>query len=67
MRKKRMSIRDWEAVENAISIANQEEEYNRRMLDDALQTMEVVEQEVSERIKIETQENRVFYTRKPKH
>lgn len=62
-----MSIRDWEAVENAISIANQEEEYNRRMLDDALQTMEVVEQEVSERIKIETQENRVFYTRKPKH
>lgn len=67
MRKKRMSIRDWEAVENAISIANQEEEYNRRMLDDALQTMEVVEQEVSERIKIEIQENRVFYTRKPKH
>lgn len=67
MRKKRMSIRDWEAVENAISIANQEEEYNRRMLDDALQTMEAVEQEVSERIKIETQENRVFYTRKPKH
>lgn len=67
MRKKRMSIRDWEAVENAISIANQEEEYNRRMLDDALQTMEAVRQEVAERIKIETQENRVFYTRKSKH
>lgn len=67
MRKKRMSIRDWEAVENAISVANQEEDYNRRMLDDVLQTMEAVEQEVAERIKIETQENWVSYTRKPKH
>lgn len=67
MRKKRMSIRDWEAVENAISVANQEEEYNRRMLDDVLQTMEAVEQEVAERIKIETQENRVSLYRKPKH
>ena len=57
MRKKRMSIRDWEIVEN----------YNRRMLDDVLQTMEAVEQEVAERIKIETQENWVSYTRKPKH
>ena len=46
MRKKRMSIRDWEIVENAISVANQEEDYNRRMLDDVLQTMEAVEQEL---------------------
>lgn len=67
MRKKRMSIRDWEIVENAISVANQEEDYNRRMLDDVLQTMEAVEQEVAERIKIETQEDWVSYTRKPKH
>ena len=28
MKKKRMSIRDWEVVENTISVANQEEEYN---------------------------------------
>ena len=31
MKKKRMSIRDWEVVENTISVANQEEEYNQRM------------------------------------
>ena len=67
MRKKRMSIRDWEAVENTISIANQEEEYNQRMLDNALQTMKAAEQDVVERIKMETQKNRAFYTRKPKH
>ena len=35
MKKKRMSIRDWEVVENTISVANQEEEYNQRMLDNA--------------------------------
>lgn len=51
MKKKRMSIRDWEVVENTISIANQEEEYNQRMLDNALQTMKAAEQEVVERIK----------------
>lgn len=51
MKKKRMSIRDWEVVENTISVANQEEEYNQRMLDNALQTMESVEHKVTERIK----------------
>ena len=49
MKKKRMSIRDWEVVEN------QEEEYNQRMLDNALQTMESVEHKVTERIKKEIQ------------
>lgn len=67
MKKKRMSIRDWKVVENTISIANQEEEYNQRMLDNALQTMKAAEQEVAERIKMEIQKNRAFYTRKPKH
>lgn len=47
MKKKRMSIRDWEVVENTISVANQEEEYNQRMLDNALQTMESVEHKVN--------------------
>lgn len=55
MKKKRMSIRDWEVVENTISVANQEEEYNQRMLDNALQTMESVEHKVTERIKEEIQ------------
>ena len=55
MKKKRMSIRDWEVVENTISVANQEEEYNQRMLDNALQTMESVEHKVTERIKKEIQ------------
>lgn len=51
MKKKRMSIRDWEVVENTISVANQEEEYNQRMLDNALQTMESVEHKVTEGLK----------------
>lgn len=55
MKKKRMSIRDWEVVENTISVANQEEEYNQRMLDNALQTMESVKHKVTERIKKEIQ------------
>ena len=55
MKKKRMSIRDWEVVENTISVANQEEEYNQRMLDNALQTMESVLHKLTERIKKEIQ------------
>ena len=55
MKKKRMSIRDWEVVENTISVANQEEEYNQRMFDNALQTKESVEHKVTETIKKEIQ------------
>lgn len=67
MGKKKITIRDWEAMVNTISLANQEEEYNKRMWDDVLHSMEAMEQEAAERVSIETQVSLTLYRRRFKH
>lgn len=67
MGKKKITIRDWEAMVNTISLANQEEEYNKRMWDDVLHSMEAMEQEAAERVSIETQVSLTLYKRRFKY
>ena len=64
MKKKRISVLEWESMVNTISITEQEKEYAVMMAEDSLRTMEDTAKQMEEEFAIRTKYERAYYSRK---
>lgn len=64
MKKKRISVLEWESVVNTIAITNQENKYLDVLANDSLQSMKDTEREINEVAAIKQKYDRAYYTRR---
>lgn len=64
MKKKRISVLEWESMVNTISITEQEKEYAAIMAEDSLRTMEDTAKQMEEEFAIRAKHERAYYSRK---
>ena len=63
MKKKRISVLEWESVVNTLAITDQENKYLDVLANDSLQSMKDTEIEMNEIALIKQKNDRVYYTR----
>ena len=66
MKKKRISVLEWESVVNTIAITNQENKYLDVLANDSLQSMKDTEKEINEVAAIKQKYDRAYYARNNK-
>ena len=66
MRKKRISVHEWESMVNTLAITNQEDKYLDVLNYDSLQSMKETEREINEVAAIKQKYDRVYYARSDK-
>lgn len=66
MRKKRMSVLEWESMVNTIAINEQEKMYSDAMNSDSIQSIKDTEREKNEVAAIKQKYDRAYYTRNNK-
>ena len=64
MKKKRISVLEWESVVNTIAITNQENKYLDVLANDSLQSMKDTEREINEVAAIKQKYDRAYYARR---
>ena len=63
MKKKRISVLEWESVVNTLAITDQENKYLDVLANDSLQSMTDTEREINEVAAIKQKYDRVYYAR----
>ena len=63
MKKKRISVLEWESVVNTLAITDQENKYLDILANDSLQSMTDTEREINEVAAIKQKYDRVYYAR----
>ena len=63
MKKKRISVLEWESVVNTLAITDQENKYLDILATDSLQSMKDTEREINEVAAIKQKYDRVYYAR----
>ena len=66
MRRKRMSVLEWESMINTLAITSQENKYMDVLNHDSLQSMKETEREINEVAAIKQKYDRAYYTRNRK-
>lgn len=66
MRRKRMSVLEWESIVNTIAVTNQENKHMDVLNHDSLQSMKETEREINEVAAIKQKYDRAYYTRNNK-
>ena len=66
MRKKRMSVLEWESMVNTIAINEQEKMYSDAMNSDSIQSIKDTEREKNEVAAIKQKYDRAYYTKNNK-
>ena len=64
MKKKRISVLEWESVVNTLAITDQENKYLDVLANDSLQSMKDTEREINEVAAIKQKYDRAYYTRR---
>jgi hypothetical protein len=63
MKKKRISVLEWESVVNTLAITDQENKYLDVLANDSLQSMKDTEREINEVAAIKQKYDRAYYAR----
>ena len=66
MRRKRMSVLEWESMVNTLAVTNQESKHMDVLNHDSLQSMKETEREINEVATIKQKYDRAYYTRNNK-
>ena len=66
MRRKRMSVLEWESMVNTLAVTNQENKHMDILNNDSLQSMKETERENNEVAAIKQKYDRAYYTRNNK-
>lgn len=66
MRRKRMSVLEWESMVNTLAVTNQESKHMDVLNHDSLQSMKETEREINEVAAIKQKYDRAYYTRNNK-
>ena len=66
MRRKRMSVLEWESMVNTLAVTNQENKHMDILNHDSLQSMKETERENNEVAAIKQKYDRAYYTRNNK-
>ena len=66
MKKKRISVLEWESVVNTLAITDQENRYLDILATDSLQSMKDTEREINEVAAIKQKYDRAYYARNNK-
>ena len=66
MKKKRISVLEWESVVNTLTITDQENKYLDVLANDSLQSMKDTEREINEVAAIKQKYDRAYYARNNK-
>ena len=66
MRRKRMSVLEWESMVNTLAVTNQENKHMDILNHDSLQSMKETERENNEVAAIKQKYDRAYYTRNRK-
>ena len=66
MRRKRMSVLEWESMVNTLAVTNQESKLMDVLNHDSLQSMKETEREINEVATIKQKYDRAYYTRNNK-
>ena len=64
MKKKRISVLEWESVVNTLAITDQENKYLDVLANDSEQSMKDTEREINEVVAIKQKYDRAYYTRR---
>ena len=64
MKKKRISVLEWESVVNTLAITDQENKYLDVLANDSEQSMKDTEREINEVAAIKQKYDRAYYTRR---
>ena len=64
MKKKRISVLEWESVVNTLAITDQENKYLDVLANDSLQSMKDTEREINEVAAIKQKYDRAYYARR---
>ena len=64
MKKKRISVLEWESMVNTIAVTEQENKYMDVLSQDSMQSMKDTEREIDEIAVIKQKYERVYYSRK---
>ena len=64
MKKKRISVLEWESMVNTIAVTEQENKYMDVLNQDSMQSMKDTEREIDEIAVIKQKYERVYYSRK---
>ena len=66
MRRKRMSVLEWESMLNTLAVTNQENKHMDVLNHDSLQSMKETEREINEVAAIKQKYDRAYYARSNK-
>lgn len=66
MRRKRMSVLEWESMVNTLAVTNQESKHMDVMNNDSIQSMKDTDREMNEVATIKQKYDRAYYTRNRK-
>lgn len=66
MRRKRMSVLEWESMVNTLAVTNQESKHMDVMNNDSVQSMKDTDREMNEVATIKRKYDRAYYTRNRK-
>lgn len=66
MKKKRISVLEWESMVNTLAITNQEDKYLDVLNYDSLQSMKETEREINEVAAVKQKYDRAYYVRSDK-
>ena len=66
MRRKRMSVLEWESMVNTLAVTNQENKHMDVMNNDSVQSMKDTDREMNEVATIKQKYDRAYYTRNRK-
>lgn len=66
MKKRKISVQEWESMVNTISVTEQENKYLDVLNNDCLQSMKDTERETNEVALIKQKNDRAYYTRNNK-
>lgn len=66
MRRKRMSVLEWESMVNTLAVTNQESKHMDVMNNDSVQSMKDTDREMNEVATIKQKYDRAYYTRNRK-
>ena len=66
MRRKRMSVLEWESMVNTLAVTNQENKHMDVLNHDSLQSMKETEREINEVAAIKQKYDRAYYVRSDK-
>ena len=64
MKKKRISVLEWESMVNTLAITSQENKYMDVMNNDSIQSMKDTDREMNEVATIKQKYDRAYYTKK---